>query len=241
MRTPPDRLKNIETATEILDGVGAKLAQSADQSVTSEVLWALSVEIADQATAVVRLVRSGWHAGTVEIVRSQMEACADFILLARNDEYFRTLMARQDGVVVAGVNRSKASKTVPGIKRALREQAKKPGRPYESAFGKSYERNKLPFAEAVAKSGLSEDLYRLFCAYSHHNVTALNSRYMAARRRGEDVIRGNLEPLLLEAVLDQCLTDCTKPLFAVAERVKSGQLGAPRGFPDTPPPTADGV
>ncbi len=170
----------------------------------------------------------------MEIVRSQMEACADFILLARDDEYFRTLLARQDEVVVAAVNRSKASKTVPGIKRALREQAKKTERPYESAFGKRYERNKLSFAEAVAKSQLSEDHYRLFCAYSHHNVTTLNSRYMIARRKGETIVRGRLDQLLLEVALDQCLTNCTKPLFELAESVKRGQLGLPRGFPDTP-------
>lgn len=232
MRTILDRLKNIETAIELLDGVGEKLAQTADQSVTSEVLWALSLDIADQAKAVLCLVRSDWQAGVVEIVRSQMEACADFILLARDDEYFRTLLARQDEVVVVTVNRSKASKTVPGIKRALRDQAKKSERPYESAFGKRYERNKLSFVEAVAKSQLSEDYYRLFCAYSHHNVTTLNSRYMIARRQGENIQRGRLDPLLLEAALDQCLTNCTKPLFETADRIKRGQLGVPRGFPE---------
>lgn len=229
--TPADRVRNIELSLTLLKGATARLAETADISVTSEVMWALSLAVHEKAEAVTRLVSSGWQGGVVEIVRSQMEAAADFILLARDDDYLRTLLARQDDVIVSSVNRSKSSRSVPGIKLAVRDQATRPSRAYDTAFAKRFERNKLQFADSIARAGLSEDHYRLFCAHSHHNVTALNTRFMHPRRSGEVGAAGTTDPLLLEASLDQCLTNCTKPVFALVERIKAGKHGVERGFP----------
>lgn len=216
-------IENLKSLVQIFEGATGKLALKTDA--VGEIAWLLASAILEKSRTAVILLDSGWHGGLIEIIRSQMEVSADFMLFVKDPKHYEVLRARQNATVVSVINRAKAAKkSLPGVSRALKDKVT--GKTLDAAHALALKnRNQAaekPFIEIIAQAKLSEDNYRYLCSFAHHNLTALRIRFRPTNGGAGEI--GRVSDELLALLVGQAVKNLAGPLMVLAELTSANRL-----------------
>ena len=211
-----DKRKTISDLMLIYDGFIDK--QNPDSYLGELIVWYMKA-IQEKSKAVLILLDASWHGGLIEIVRGQMEAAADLMLLISKPDHIEVILARQNSTVISVVNRAtSAKKAMTSVHKTLRDPLHGPMLMKAKAAAESMENRKgnKSFSDLVAESGMDEGFYRYLSSFAHHNCATLKIRFGSP-----SLSLGSVSDDLLLTMLQQVIKNMAGPMMKLAERKNS--------------------